>query len=160
MAIDLREFWGANSYNHPPLTDAMVREAETLLGVELPLLLLDLLRIQNGGYTKGFAHPMSRRTSWAADHVPLADVAGIVTVASTETPLNLLNSAEMRAEWGLPPRQILLSGDGHYWVTLDYRRGPTPSVVWIDVECEEDVPIADSFPSFISGLVPADSFEV
>ena len=160
MAIALDGFWGPNFYKHPPLTDAMVHDAELLLGIKLPTLLLELLRIQNGGYTKGFAHPMERPTTWAADHVPLDDLAGIVTDASIETPMNILNSEAMKAEWGLPPRQILLSGDGHYWITLDYRKRSSPTVAWIDVDSDEDVPIAGSFASFVSGLVPADTFKV
>jgi hypothetical protein len=107
MAIDLREFWGNNCYKHPPLTDAMVAEAEAILGVRLPPLLLDLLRIQNGGYTKGFAHPMSQKTTWSANHVPLDDLGGIVTAGAVASPLNLLKSAEMKAEWDLPSGQTL-----------------------------------------------------
>ena len=58
MPIDPHAFWGANSYNHPPLTDEMVAQAEARLGVRLPPELIELLRIQNGGYTLAFAHPM------------------------------------------------------------------------------------------------------
>ncbi|WP_243460428.1 hypothetical protein [Streptomyces sp. M54] len=43
-------FWEDGGFGvHQPLTDEMVREAERALGVTLPLALLDLLRIQNGG---------------------------------------------------------------------------------------------------------------
>ncbi|WP_428506896.1 SMI1/KNR4 family protein [Roseateles sp.] len=160
MPIDLREFWGTNYYNHPPLTDEMVAIAEARLGVTLPVLLVDLLRMQNGGYTKGFAHPMTERTTWSDDHVPLDDLAGIVIGAAAGTPQNLLHSETMRAEWGIPPKQVLLSGDGHYWLTLDYRSGPAPVVSWIDVECGEDLRVASSFEEFVNGLVPAESYEV
>jgi hypothetical protein len=56
------------------------------------------------------------------------------------------------------PKQVLLSGDGHYWITLDYRNGPHPSIAWIDVECGEDVQIAESFPAFLLGLVPTSPY--
>jgi hypothetical protein len=159
MAIPDSEFWGDNYYEHPPLTSAMLVEAEAQLGVRLPPRLVELLRIQNGGYTEGFAHPMSCITSWAEDHVPLEELAGIVTDPEIETAHNLLQTEYMTKEWGLPPRQVLLAGDGHFWITLDYRRGDIPSVAWINTECDEDIQIADSFESFLQGLVPSSNYE-
>lgn len=159
MTIDHASFWGDNYYNHPPLTDEMVAYAESTLGVRLPAELVDLLRVQNGGYTAGFAHPMTQRTTWEEDHIPLHDLAGIVTDPNHDTAQNLLSTAYMTQEWGLPPKQVLLSGDGHYWITLDYRLGDPPSVAWIDVECEEDVQVAPSFAAFLAGLVPDSAYD-
>lgn len=159
MAIPVDQFWGTNYYAHPPLTDEMLRRAEELLQVRLPSELVALLRIQNGGYTNGFAHPMSVRTAWAEDHVPLDDLFGIVTDESVQTAQNMLSTAYMTEEWELPPKQVLLSGDGHWWVTLDYRRSTEPSVAWIDVECGEEVQIAPSFGEFLNGLVPATKYD-
>ena len=159
MGIDPREFWDVNFYNHPPLTDEMVEEAQRQLGVSLPRELIELLRIQNGGYTKGFAHPMTQRTTWSENHVPLDDLAGIVTDPEHETAQNILQTEYMTQEWGLPPKQVLLSGDGHWWITLDYRQGGEPSIAWIDVECGEDLQVATTFRAFLAGLVPADAYE-
>ncbi|MFO1251161.1 MAG: SMI1/KNR4 family protein [Inhella sp.] len=159
MAIDTRAFWGNNYYQHPELTDAMVAAAEATLGVRLPAELVTLLKIQNGGYTKGFVFPIGLPTSWAADHVPLDDLAGIVTDPAHRTAQNLLDTAYMTQEWGLPPKQVLLSGNGAYWITLDYRSGPMPSIAWIDVDCEEDLQIAPSFAHFLDGLIPSDRFK-
>ena len=64
----------------------------------------------------------------------------------------------MTQEWGLPEKQVLLTGDGHWWITLDYRKSNTPSVRWIDVECGEDIHVANSFKDFIYGLVAEDAF--
>jgi hypothetical protein len=160
MPIDKREFWGSNHYEHPPLSDEMIALAEERLGVRLPAELIELLLIQNGGYTKGFAYPMSQRTTWAADHVPLEELAGIVIDPNHRTAQNLMHTAYLTQEWGLPPRQVLLAGDGHYWITLDYRRGDIPSVAWIDVECDEDIQVAPSFATFLSGLVPESIYDV
>jgi len=113
MPINIQRFWGSNHYNHPPLTDEMVETAERVLGVKLPRSLIALLRVQNGGYTAGFAHPMSCRTTWAEDHVPLEDLAGIVLDADHHTAQNLMHTGYMTEEWGLPEKQVLLSGDGH-----------------------------------------------
>jgi hypothetical protein len=160
MAIDRQRFWGTNFYKHPPLTDRMIAEAEAALGVRLPVEFIELLRIQNGGYTQGFAHPTTQKTSWADDHVPLRDLAGIVADRSWKTAQNILLTEYMTKEWGLPARQVLLSGQGHFWITLDYRDGPSPSVAWIDVEVGEDIQIAKSFGWFLCGLVPASNFDV
>ena len=158
MAIDPHQFWAENWYNHAPLTDAMVAEAEQTLGVRLPAELLELLRVQNGGYTNGFAYPMTVHTSWADDHVPLDSLKGIVTDPLCKTALNLLDTPYLTKEWGLPARQVLLSGEGAYWISLGYRDRMEPSVVWIDVDRREDVQVAPSFKAFLTGLLPASAY--
>lgn len=160
MSINQSEFWYHNSYNHPPLTDEMLASAEKGLDVKLPALFVELLRLQNGGYTKGFAFPMIEKTSWAEDHIPLSDMFGIVTNHSVDTALNILQTPYLTNEWGLPERQVLLTGEGHWWITLDYRGGTEPTVKWIDVERGDEVHIADSFEDFFNGLVPEDRFAV
>jgi hypothetical protein len=152
MAIDINEFWDENYYNHPPLTDDMIFKSEKNLGLKLPILLIDLLRIQNGGYTKGFVFPMKEKTSWAENYVPLSVLFGIVIDKSIKTAQNILQTQYMTKEWGLPKKQVLLCGDGHWWITLDYRKGNSPTVRWIDIECNQDIHIADTFDDFISGL--------
>ena len=137
----------------------MPGHAEGALGVRLPTELIELLRMQNGGYTEGFALPMSRATSWASDHIPLEALNWIVLDPNFETALNLMDTAYMTAEWDLPPRQVILAGAGHYWITLDYRTGPAPSVAWIDIDSGEDFLVADSFAAFLSNLVPASVYE-
>lgn len=159
MLITINEFWGINYYKHPPLTDEMLVNAEKELGVKLPEEFVALLKEQNGGYTKGFAFPMSKQTSWAEDHIPLDELNGIVLDETLESAQNILDTAYMTEEWELPEKQVLLSGDGHSWITLDYRYGGTPSVSWIDVESEEDILVANSFSEFFEGLVPAAEFE-
>lgn len=55
---------------------------------------------------------------------------------------------------------ILLHGDGHWWVALDYRgcgRTGEPSVVWIDDEADV-LFLASDFESFIEGLTSSDQF--
>ncbi len=158
MTIARDEFWGSNYYDHPPLTGEMVTEAEQQLAVQLPAEYLALLEIQNGGYTRGFGFPMHRPTIWAADHVPLGDLFGIVTDPDHRTALNILKTEYMTREWGLPPRQVLLTGDGHWWLTLDYRAGEVPSVAWLAIDHGQDFQVAPSFAAFLDGLLPDSAF--
>ena len=97
MAVSPDQFWGSNHYQHPPLTDEMVAEAEHQLCVKLPPEYLALHRIQNGGYTLGFGYPMSRPTIWAVDHVPLDELFGIVTEPDHRTAQNILKTGYMTA---------------------------------------------------------------
>jgi len=153
------EFWGSNHYEHPPLTDEMLDAAETRLGVKLPPLLVELLRYQNGGFTKDFGYPMSVPTSWAEDHVQLEELFGIVTDTSIRTAQNMIKPAYIEEERGIPEKQVLLCGDGHWWITLDYRMSENPSVLYLDTEMEESAPIANSFEEFYAGLVPIVVFQ-
>ncbi|MCA0229994.1 MAG: SMI1/KNR4 family protein [Bacteroidetes bacterium] len=158
MAIDKNEFWGDNYYNNLSLTDTMVLVAEKMLQVKLPPLFIELLKIQNGGYTKGFAFPMNTTTTWAENHVPLSELFGIVTDKARESAHNILETQYLIEEWGLPEKQVLINGDGHWWITLDYRQSDIPSVRWIDTECDEDIHIANSFEDFINGLVSEENY--
>ena len=92
MKINKNEFWGDNYYNNPPLVDNMVSVAENTLSVKLPSLFIELLKIQNGGYTKGFAYPMNVKTTLANNHVPLGEMFGIVIDKAIETAHNILHT--------------------------------------------------------------------
>ncbi|SCF73670.1 SMI1/KNR4 family protein [Streptomyces sp. Ncost-T10-10d] len=114
-------FWGEVRYGvEPPLTDAVVQVAERQLGVCLPTSLLEILRVQNGGVVAGLwnAFLTDVPTSWSKDHVPLDDMMGI---GRDNGQLSLLDTAYLVEEWGLPSPLVLLSGDGHCWIALDYR---------------------------------------
>ncbi len=156
-------FWDTSSdYGvQPPLTDRAVEEAERLLNVTLPDSLLDLLRDQNGGQVSDSrnAFPTSQPTSWSADHVPFDSVMGI---GHRERTLSMLDSPYLVEEWGLPAAMVLVSGDGHYWIGLDYRtcdRNGEPSVAWFDADDNSELTLAPDFRSFIKGLTSAGEFE-
>jgi hypothetical protein len=157
-------FWSRDTtYGvQPPLTNDAVAHAEEILGVRLPDALIELLRVQNGGSVSPdfAAFPTKERTSWADDHVPFDDVMGI---GDREDSLSLLDTPYLVREWGLPSPVVLLSGDGHYWVALDYRECGVqgePSVVWLDTELRTEVLLANDFESFIQGLRASDSFDI
>ena len=153
----------------PPLTEAMVTTAERLLGVRLPDAYLQLLRERNGGYIEPLGCPTRRPTSWAADHVSLTSLFGIPVakgdeIADPDTPgQGLLVTPYMIREWGLPENIVLLDGDGHTWIALDYRRsGPAgpPSVCWLDVEAGDELELAETFDDFLNILRPEAEFDL
>jgi hypothetical protein len=157
MPIDPYKFWEFAEDYYPPLTEDMIAHAESVLGVTLPRELIDLLKVKNGSYTLGFAHPMSQATSFGEEYVPLAELGGIGEDSELGSVFNLLTTEYMIQEWDLPERQVLLAGDGHFWISLDYRKGPVPSVAWIG--SGDDYQIAPTFAAFLDGLVPITTYE-
>ncbi|MFJ6686685.1 SMI1/KNR4 family protein [Streptomyces werraensis] len=155
-------FWGEGLYGVlPPLTDAVVQDAERQLGVRLPASLLEILWVQNGGLVAELwnAFPTDVPTSWSENHVPLDDMRGI---GRHDDQPSLLDSVHLVEEWGLPSPLVLLSGDGHCWIALDYRacgeRGE-PSVTWFDVDGNTELPLAADFQTFVERLTAAASFD-
>ncbi|MFI9293712.1 SMI1/KNR4 family protein [Streptomyces gardneri] len=156
-------FWGEGVYGvQPPLTDAVVQDAERRLGVRLPASLLEILRVQNGGLVAELsnAFPTDVPTSWSENHVPLDDMMGI---GRRNDRLSLLDSPYLVEEWGLPSPVVLLSGDGHCWIALDYRacgESGEPSVTWFDLDTDTELPLATDFQTFVERLTAAASFDL
>lgn len=148
-------FWDDDDRGgHPPLSDQAVAHAEDLLGVRLPADLLHLLRLRNGGCVspRYGRYPTSVPTSWADDHVPFETLMGI---GDTEGRLSILDTPYLVDEWELPRPVVLLTGDGHWWIALDYRAGrPEPSVTWLDADRQTELALATDFRSFVTGLRP------
>jgi hypothetical protein len=137
-----------------PLSARTFAHAGRELGVRLPIELGELLGLRNGGTVAAHcdAFPTSAPTSWSETHVPFDQLLGV------GGRLSMLDSPYLRAEWGLPSRVVVLAGDGHTWVALDYRRSAEPSVTWFDVELESELALAPTFRAFAEGLVPSASF--
>jgi hypothetical protein len=137
-----RAFWGQDRASDHlvarPLTDAALADAEQRLGRTLPAELVELLRIQNGG---GVAAEFSR---FPASEAPFHDLHGI-------GPHGIPQAMDPEYE---PEELVPLTGDGHWWIGLDYRAGPEPAVTFYDVEDQRGVHLADDFRSFVEGLVP------
>jgi hypothetical protein len=67
----------------------------------------------------------------------------------------LLDTPYLVREWDLPASIVLLYGEGHYWVALDYRAvgpGGEQSVTWINNEMEHELPLATQLPSLVERL--------
>ncbi|MEU0558209.1 SMI1/KNR4 family protein [Dactylosporangium sp. NPDC006015] len=156
-------FWHPDSerLRLPPLTDELVVAAERHLDVTLPPDLLRLLRLQNGGVIADSWDACPAETNfYADDHVPFERLYGIGLGGQAET-MTLLDTPYLVQEWGLPSPVVLLSGDGHCWIALDYRKcGPTgnPSVVWIDDEMNHELLLAPDFRAFVERLTASAAF--
>jgi len=124
----------------PPLTESDIRQAEAQLGHALPKAMLDLLRVQNGGPIR-FSLPNS-----VGD-----EIAGIGPSGSLLTNCQL----EDFQDWVDFSQDNLFpfDGDGHWYHCLDYRENAEePAVCYIDVECNSESRIADSFSEFLQML--------
>ncbi|MCA0924227.1 SMI1/KNR4 family protein [Bacillus stratosphericus] len=146
----MKSFWEIDEegyYTLKKISEAEISKAEKKLGVTFPDTYKKLILEQNGGYTIHNAFPTTHSNSWAEDHIQFNHLLGI---AEDE---GIMDSAYLIKEWELPEGLVLINGDGHTWVTMDYRKTKeNPPIHYFDVEMEEDFKLADSFGEFIEGL--------
>ncbi|GMG78154.1 SMI1/KNR4 family protein [Bacillus safensis] len=150
----MKSFWEIDDegyYTLKKITAEEVAKAEKKLGVTLPDTYKKLILEQNGGYIIHNAFPTTHSNSWAEDHIQFNHLLGI---AEDE---GIMDSAYLIKEWELPEGLVLINGDGHTWVAMDYRKTKeNPAIHYFDVEMEEDFKLADSFDEFIEGLYTAE----
>ncbi|MBV5111434.1 SMI1/KNR4 family protein [Bacillus altitudinis] len=146
----MKSFWEIDEegyYTLKKINEAEIAKAEKKLGVTLPDTYKKLILEQNGGYTIHNAFPTTHSNSRAEDHIQFNHLLGI---AEGE---GIMDSAYLIKEWELPEGLVLINGDGHTWVAMDYRKTKeNPAIHYYDVEMEEDFKLADSFDEFIEGL--------
>ncbi|MEC2402297.1 SMI1/KNR4 family protein [Bacillus subtilis] len=152
------EFWENSEYDPFRLKDISedeIKKVEKKLNVTLPEQYKKLIIQQNGGLINFNAFPTDQETSWADDHIEVDHIRGI------GKDLGILESEDLIKEWGLPQRLLLIQGDGHNWVALDYRlTNENPPVHYFDLELNNDFKIADSFGEFLSKLYTHEYEEV
>ncbi|MGE7168841.1 SMI1/KNR4 family protein [Bacillus altitudinis] len=150
----MKLFWEIDEegyYTLKKINEAEIAKAEKKLGITLPDTYKKLILEQNGGYTIHNAFPTTHSNSWAEDHIQFNHLLGI---AEDE---GIMDSAYLIKEWELPEGLVLINGDGHTWVAMDYRKTKeNPAIHYFDVEMEEDFKLADSFDEFIEGLYTAE----
>ncbi|WP_426052509.1 SMI1/KNR4 family protein [Bacillus sp. DC4300-2b2] len=146
----MKSFWEIDEegyYTLKKISEAEISKAEKKLGVTLPGTYKKLILEQNGGYTIHNAFPTTHSNSWAEDHIQFNHLLGI---AEDE---GIMDSAYLIKEWELPEGLVLINGDGHTWVAMDYRKTKeNPAIHYFDVEMEEDFKLADSFDEFVERL--------
>ena len=147
----MKNIWDSEAtYNKlKSLTDEMIIEAEKELGVKLPLSYIEICKMQNGGCLIYNAYPTSVPNGWAEDHVGVEDLMGI-------GERGILQSEYYIEEWELPEDIVLLCGDGHWWIAMDYRNTKeNPPIIYIDLEWDDDIfvlELASNFDDFVNGL--------
>ncbi|SFW99728.1 SMI1 / KNR4 family (SUKH-1) [Bacillus altitudinis] len=150
----MKLFWEIDEegyYTLKKINEAEIAKAEKKLGITLPDTYKKLILEQNGGYTIHNAFPTTHSNSWAEGHIQFNHLLGI---AEDE---GIMDSAYLIKEWELPEGLVLINGDGHTWVAMDYRKTKeNPTIHYFDVEMEEDFKLADSFDKFIEGLYTAE----
>jgi len=71
---------------------------------------------------------------------------------------SIFDSADLVETWELPKKLLLIEGDGHTWLALDYRESQEePKVIVIESDEGNSLLVANSFKEFISKLLPYDS---
>jgi len=155
----MRNIWDDRPSKLKNITDEMIAKAEQFFGIRLPPTYINLLKIKNGGGVKYDAYPTSIKNSWADDRVPFDQMAGIDE--SNDGLNSIYMTPYMIKEWDLPSEIILLSGNGHRWIVLDYRHNKhsKPAVTYLDVDSEQDFTLTNSFDEFVQGLKKESDFE-
>lgn len=128
-------------YLQPELTAERIQEAEEILGYKLPVELIELLKVQNGGYIRMRLEQDSMN--------------GLIYGIGPYFP------SMLHVDWseykdcvsfeleGLIP----FDGDGHWYLCLDYRNDQSiPEITYIDTETDYESSIATSFGDYLSQL--------
>lgn len=161
LNFNLDAFWSNSTYftNPAPVTAAMIKDTEKLLGYKLPKSYIKLLKTKNGGSPIKECFPTKTPTSWAEDHIAISGICGIGGDWGIDS--EILGSRFMIKEWGYPDIGIVLCtcpSAGHDAVMLDYSRcgkKGEPQVIHVDVEINDKPTItylAKNFETFIRGL--------
>lgn len=147
----LDNLWEGKSYTLKPFNKNTISIVEEKLQLKLPVDYIRLMKEQNGGR---LARNLYKGEN--GQEIMVDELLGI----SEDDGQGILTTIYMREEWDLPEDIILLSGDGHSWVFLDYRGDKDQaSVSYIDLETEEDYMIARNFTEFMNGLYAGGSIE-
>lgn len=126
----------------------MLEKIQQKLKVDLPESYINLMEKRNGFYLKRKYFPINTPNSWANNSIYVDFLYGI-----GEEP-GLLDSIYLRKEWGIRSKKLLIiSADPPVFICLDYRKRKNPSVIFIDVEQNQEIKLANDFQEFISGLV-------
>jgi hypothetical protein len=127
-------------YLQPKLTDKILENAEKQIGFKLPIELVEILKAQNGGYIR-----------YKLPETPQEIINGIGPNFPSLADIDWEESKEYVSFEldGLVP----LDGDGHWYICLDYRENKeTPKVYYIDIECDNQEEIAESFKEYLELL--------
>lgn len=151
-----REDIESDIYKLSPINDEIIKEAKVQFKVELPLEYIEILKVQNGGYTVD--NSIKFLNNSLITNESFFNINHIMGIGSD---IGILDTNYLIEEWGLPHNIVLLSGDGHTWVALDYRNVKEhPPVIYINTESDRIIEIATSFSDFLEKLTSNKGIEI
>jgi SMI1-KNR4 cell-wall len=141
------------------VTPELLAKVEGLLGVKLPESYVALMKRQNGGYIRQHLikidEPVPSNLAYYVEDGRVSVVSFNGISLSTERELTLADNTYLLNEWGLPSKLVLIDGDGHTWIALDYRKTDTdPPVVFVVSDDGQALALAPNFAEFLARLVP------
>lgn len=148
--IILKNIWDLEDdyYSLEAINQKDIKLAEKYFSCKLPKEYLNQLKIRNGGSLIFNALPVKFKNSWADNHIPITFIYGI------KKKQGILQTQELLKEWEInEDKFIIISGDGHYWIVLDYRTSKEePKITFIDTEFGLTEVIFDSYKEMVEAL--------
>lgn len=148
--MSLEVLWAEelDEYYKGEIGSEIVENIQKELNVDLPDSYIQLMMQRNGFYLKKKYYPTNTPNSWANNSVHVEFLYGL-----GQEP-GLLDNLYLRKEWGIRSKKLLIiSEEAPMFICLDYRKRKNPTVIFIDVEQNQEIKLADNFREFISGLV-------
>ncbi|MEK4671399.1 SMI1/KNR4 family protein [Niallia sp. FSL R7-0271] len=143
------DIWDVESrqYRLEDLLDDDIQLAEDYFGVKLPDDYIKLLKKQNGGTLIYNALPIAFNRWDGDDFLEIDNLRGI------KKDKGIMQTDYFKQEWGISKSNIILiSGDGHTWIALDYNHGDNPKVIYIESDEDKITPIYNSFKEMLDHL--------
>lgn len=130
-----------------------------MLGVKLPEAYVSLMKRNNGGYIPQHLVkveapvPQEFRYYLSDGFVSIGSIASLSM--NQHRPVSIANTLYLVEEWGLPSGLVLLDGDGHTWVALDYRRAKeNPPVIFLLTVGGRHIHVAADFADLVARMIP------
>jgi hypothetical protein len=137
-----------DAYFKGDFNQELLEKIQLELQVTLPESYINLMKKRNGFYLTKRYFPTSTPNSWANNSVHIDFLFGI-----GEEP-GILDTVYLRKEWGISSKKlVIISAEPPMFICLDYRRRKNPSVLFLDVDENQEIQLAANFESFLHGLV-------
>lgn len=147
-----KNFWANGD---KPISDIDIRVAEEKLGIRLPLSYKELLKEHNGGILQ-YPHIFLEESDKERFTIP--ELYGI-DFEGAENGVGILASKYWINKVGLPENILILWGDYHSWIALNYQgktENPTVYYFYEDYLSENEkwkqIKIANDFDEFLKKL--------
>lgn len=152
MTINMWRPFYASGIVLEKLTKEDVWKAEEHFGVKLPREYVELLRIQNGGY-------LLKDSINIGVEIDNEHTLAIDYLLGIKEDKGIMETGYLLNEWGIDSNHlIVISGDGHYFIVLDYREDQNnPKVAYLISDSGELIELFPTFYEIMNELVPDES---